>query len=118
MKPRHGAEPMTRDDALHSAACFAHLALAMIPAREQIRASFAGEAGAGCARAWSSDGLRGLGYGADQRKQSRLLPPGAQGNACNGRLCGAAGGANLSPSTQGGASRWLIPHRSTDRKHR
>jgi hypothetical protein len=35
---------MTRDDALHSAACFTHLALAMIPACEQIRASFAGEA--------------------------------------------------------------------------
>jgi hypothetical protein len=35
---------MARDDALHSAACLAHLELAMIPAREKIRASFAGEA--------------------------------------------------------------------------
>jgi hypothetical protein len=35
---------MARDDALHSAVCFAHLAYSMIPARVQIRASFAGEA--------------------------------------------------------------------------
>jgi hypothetical protein len=62
---------------------------------------------------------RRVSYGLlDQPKPTTLLPPGARGNACNGRLCGAAGGANLSPSTQGGASRWLIPHRSTDRKHR
>ena len=47
-----------------------------------------------------------------------MLPPAPQGNACNGRLSGAAGGAILSPSTQGGARPWLIPHRSTDQKHR
>ena len=36
---------MARHVALHSAACFPHLKFAMLPAREQIRASFAGEAG-------------------------------------------------------------------------
>ena len=30
-----------------------------------------------------------------------LLLPARRGNACNGRLSGAAGGANLSPSTPG-----------------
>jgi hypothetical protein len=46
-----------------------------------------------------------------------LLPPRVQGNACKGRLCGAASRANLFPSTQGGADRWLKPHRSTEPKH-
>jgi hypothetical protein len=51
-----------------------------------------------------------------EAKQSTLLPPSSQGNACKSRLLSASGGANVYASTKE-APEWTTRHPAICQKH-